>query len=432
MSAIQQMFLVEIPRSVVLPTPSNFWARYGYGGSAHCIYNSAIDSNLNIYLSGEETSGSLGIGFLIKISPDGVLLWDRKLTDNTSSAIAAGGITFDSTGNVYIAWAGNASHDFYLSKFNSSGTQLWQRTVSIGAYAYVVGQACAVDSSDNIYAMWSDGTSTALLKWNSGGTLQWQKNLSGGTTFGTSAGGGLYIDKSTDMLHLTATLSSDGTYYGCLIKLNSSGTIQWQRKYIGPGISFAGMGKANVDGSGNVYVSSWNSAIPAIIFIAKYNTSGTIQWQRNITIRGGSYVALTLGTDGFLYFVSQASDYAINSGDGAFYLAKYDTSGALQWERAFDGTGNQNSFIIVASTDHFVAAGQDAASGNCIMLCVKNDGSGTGTYGAMTYKSVTIGDSAGTWTDSAGIVAVGTPSYTEQAGAITINSGTGTWTKTNM
>ena len=128
-----------------------------------------------------------------------------------------------------------------------------------------------------------------------------------------------------------------------IAKYNSSGTIQWQRKIVGDGSdSDYGRGIA-LDSSDNVYITGKIHNLSGGIgvgslFLAKYNSSGTIQWQNRLntdTNQGAEGYGMAIDSSGNIY----VAGYDQVSND--MLIAKYDTSGTIQWQRRLGGTGAQ-------------------------------------------------------------------------------------------
>ena len=145
-------------------------------------------------------------------------------------------------------------------------------------------------------------------------------------------GYGIAVDSSGNCYVTGYTASAGAGNNDVLItKYNTSGTIQWQRTLGGTGADY-GYGIA-VDSSGNCYVAGLTNSAGAgstDVLITKYNTSGTIQWQR---ILGGSGTDISYGiavdSSGNCY----VTGYTDSAGAGAqdVLITKYDTSGTIQW-----------------------------------------------------------------------------------------------------
>jgi hypothetical protein len=122
------------------------------------------------------------------------LPWQNQLNNGTDSFAAANGV-IDSGSNYIVVGnmntPGTPTNPFrvWLIKFNSSGTVQWQKTVNAGSTgSYLTG--VAVDNSDNIYCV---GKSTFFnangdmysTKFNSSGVVQYQQYIgdTGSTVF---------------------------------------------------------------------------------------------------------------------------------------------------------------------------------------------------------------------------------------------------------
>ena len=138
-----------------------------------------------------------------------------------------------------------------------------------------------------------------------------------------------------------------------------------------------------VDTSGNVYCTGfqYNSAGHPIAFVAKYNTSGVIQWQRSLT------------------------DTYTSPGDYGRCIA-VDTSGNVYCTgQQLNSAGYTIAFVFTAPTD----------------------GTLTGTYstslGGLTYAAGSLTDAAGALTDAAGSLTDAADTLTDAAGALTDAAG---------
>ncbi len=285
------------------------------------------------------------------------LLWTRQF--GTTKIDAGLGVAVDSAGNVYITgWTEGSlfgpsagRHDAFLAKYDSSGTRLWTR--QIGTSNSDFSRAIAVDGEGNAYITGSNaggfggpgfgGNDVFLAKYDASGTPLWARQI------GTSEkddGVGVAVD-GVGSAYITGYTSGSlgGTSAGhadaFLAKYDASGTLLWTRQL---GTSDTDRGHAvAVDGTGNVYITglTWGRLVwPTFgivdVFLAKYDTSGTLLWTRQT----GSPVTdepygLAVDNAGNAYITGDTlgSFGGPNAGLTDIFLVKYDTSGTLLWTR---------------------------------------------------------------------------------------------------
>ena len=189
--------------------------------------------------------------------------------------------------------AGVASGPVSLSNlYGKSNESFWYATFGSTVVNFLI---LGTDSSGNIYA----SATSAVFKWDRDGALIWARNVSG-----PFINGG-WIDASGNVYLAGAYYSSN--YYGWLAKLDASGTLQWQRSLNGSGQDL--WYNAAVYASGNVYVAGYSTSSGgsgnADALIAKYNSAGTLLWQRSIGGSGNEYVSqMALSPDGSLLVLS--------------------------------------------------------------------------------------------------------------------------------
>ena len=179
--------------------------------------------------------------------------WDREiLNSNTSGNNQVGvyKINCDSSSNVYLAgyYQDDASVSVYngwLVKLDTSGTIVWSKRIYWGTASwYTQGTDVAIDSSGNCYLICTtkksatDGTGAiSISKWNSAGTIQWQRIL------GTTNNCGIYgnrinLDGNGDLI-ITGAFYSQSSYnpdYGTrmVIKLPADGSKTGTYTWYGP------------------------------------------------------------------------------------------------------------------------------------------------------------------------------------------------------
>ena len=344
-----------------------------------------------------------------------------------------GPVAVDSAGDIIVCGftqsVGAGGWDFLTVKYDSSGTLQWSR--ALGGSGIDQAQGVAVDSSDNIIVVGitnSDGAGSndfLIAKYNSSGVLQWDKTLGGS---GSELSYGIAID-SFDNIIVCGYTGSDGAGGNdfLIAKYNSSGTLQWDRTLGGSGndLGYA----VAVDPSDNIIVcglTQSDGAGGSDALIAKYNSSGTLQWDRTL---GGA-------ADDSLYDVAiDSSDNIIVGGFTASagggldtgLLAKYNSSGVLQWDKVLGGTGyDYIRGVTVDSSDNIIVCGatnSDGAGGyDALIAKLPSDGSGDGTYGSLTYGDASLTDAAAVLTDAPAVLTDAAAVLTDAAAVLTDQS----------
>ena len=396
-------------------------------------YGIALDSSGNIFTCG---FGYDGTGdnriVLAKYNNSGNLQWQRTLNSTITDTDQSYALATDTSGNVYVvgyaAVSGGGVYDLFIAKYNTSGTIQWQRKLAAGSSSYEVAYGVATDSSDNVYVTGFTGVSNSeellIVKYNSSGTIQWQRKLSGASS---DYGYAIATDSSSNV-YAVGTTDVSGNYDLQIVKYNSSGTIQWQRKLVGTGSSAeVGRGIA-VDSSGNVYIcGQTDSGISTSdILVAKYDTSGAIQWQRRLGSSTNDDVGNSIAVD------SSGNVYICGDTDTpvGIQIAKYNTSGTLQWQRSLNYTSvsSRGRGIAVDTSGNFYISGQtyQGGAGRFITAKLPTDGTMTGTYGGFIYASSsltgatpTLTSSASSLTDSSTSLTGSTPTLEDAAGPFT-------------
>ncbi|KKK84489.1 hypothetical protein LCGC14_2782830, partial [marine sediment metagenome] len=252
----------------------------------------------------------------------------------------------------------------WISQLGTSGSD----------YSYAV----AVDSNGNAYISGKtdgslDGNSAGLTdaflaKYDSSGASVWIRQLGTSThdvseSVAVDSAGNTYISGWT-------WGSLDGNNAGLtdafLAKYDSSGTWQWTRQ-LGTASNDYSKSVA-IDSNDNVYISGHtegsldgNSAGSADAFLAKYNSSGVWQWTRQLgTSEWDASRSVAVDSNGNAYIsgYTEGSLDGNNVGLDDAFLAKYDSSGVWLWTRQLGTEWDDKSYsVAVDSADNAYISG---------------------------------------------------------------------------
>ncbi|MBD2692079.1 SBBP repeat-containing protein [Anabaena catenula] len=230
-------------------------------------------------------------------------------------------------------------------------TEQWKRQLgtSNNDYTYDV----ANDQNGNIYLTGSTegnlgGTNVGgydawVAKYNSSGTLQWKKQLG---TVNNDEAYNIAIDSNSNVYltgYTTGNLSGTnvGEYDAWVAKYDTSGTLQWKQQ-IGTPSYDSSMGIA-IDSNSNFYLTGYTygnlggtNAGSYDAWVAKYNSSGTLQWKQQLGTSGddSTYgIAVDVNSNIYLTGYTQGNLGGTNAGDYDAWVAKYNNSGTLQWKQ---------------------------------------------------------------------------------------------------
>jgi hypothetical protein len=372
--------------------------------------DAAVDSSGNLYVTGlTENSTNKNI-LLAKVSDGGSLTYQKYL-GIYGQKNSPGGIALDSTGAPYLVGTIGTNYDLLLTKYSALGSQQWGRKISgDGGGGYDI----AFDGSDNIYVVGQNGSIGSydglIAKYNSSGTLQWQRTLGYASTL-----------DAINAIAVTSTgaiyIAGSNTNGGFVAKYNTSGTIQWQREIVDAyGCELDGIA---LDSSENAYAVGYTdlgNLTPRLI-LAKYNSSGTLQWQKKISSSGSSDV------EGHCIAVdSSGNSYVGGAAVGNMLLAKFNSSGTQSWQRTitYDSVGSEALGICLNSDASILYVAGDCNSKYInIFAKLPVDGSLTGSYtldgntvtyatSSYTVATSTLTEQAATMTDAASSLTNGT------------------------
>lgn len=392
-----------------------------------------FNSSGNIFGAGATAGSPNTDAFLSRFAADGTVSAKKALSGSSYEMFK--NVVVDSSGNIhafgYNIPTGVGQGQALVMKLNSSYGITWQKKFEFSANPNDEDFASGgIDSSGNVYftSGYYDGSRRQGMAFqlNSSGTVNWAVRLSSGRDTNTRYS---YVDSSGNS-YITLTDSynpSVGSYRQVTIKLDGTGAITWQRTiYRAPANENVNAGEGQsiyADSSGNVYVVGRCQYLSSNGgFVAKYNSSGTLQWNVELGSSGVSVSleGITADSSGNVYVTgtNQSSDRVL--------IFKFNSSGSLQWQRQLYWSGgagvSTRGLGINVSGDFVYVSGQIYSSPDGALVAkLKTDGSGTGTVGNWTYAASTFSTSASTLTEAAaGFTASTLTQYTTADTSLTL------------
>ncbi len=381
------------------------------GGIINVGYFSSFISFDGLYLF----SNGVTDGYIVKTANDGTYQW--ALNFGGSSDDRALGVCTDSQNNCYVTgyFSGTAKfgnftlnslgqQDVFILKVDASGTILW--VTQGGGNGNDIGNGICDDHNGGIIVtgQFRDtaqfGTATFMsmpdplttipstdiftAKLNNSGTFIWAKQGAGkytdrGIEVSCDLNGNAYVTGQFSDTIQFDIIHNNNLYNAIfLIKYDASGNEQWFNK-IGAG-SISLVRSIKVDLNADFYVSgecgqntiffgtpniTISNPYPTRVFVAKYNSSGAVQWANAL----GSTNTLTAGDMAIddssnVYvignFQCKMNELSTLYGDGTFnsvgykdvYTARFSSTGVLEWGRQCGGPADDagNGIALTGNT----------------------------------------------------------------------------------
>ena len=403
------------PSGSVTPVAPAWLATFGdaasSGGGSDSPYGTYVDSSGNVYIVGEAVAASTQNFEVSKYNAAGVIQWQYRYGSSSGLAYA---IAADSSGDLYVS--GEVGGTPRLYKLNSSGAIQWQKSLNSPDGP----RGIQVKSNGNIILQFNGSTPYPMIaELNStGSTVNWVRQTSAS---GQSSPYNCVVVASSGNIYVAGSESAGGSSANWrVIKYDSSGTIQWKRRTTYNNNSSYVSGIA-IDSSENVYITGTTAGTPNAA-LHKLDSSGNFQWA--VTFANVSGGKVQVDSTGSYVYVTGVNNYAQ-------FIAKFNSSGTVQYQRTmtltYSGNVQTNSYSNIVVTSDFMytaIAGYlyGGPGGNEYLIeKLPLDGSKTGTYtvGILTAAYAASSITLGTWSDN-----WTTASYTDTAGSLS-TSGTG-------
>jgi len=362
------------------------------GGSHEDIGHAIIQTTDDGYVVAGSTrsdngnvTGNNGIHdfWVVKLDINGALIWQNSFggSDNdfayaVSQTADGGYIVAGSTSSIDGDVTGNqGQYDYWVVKLDADGNLMWQKTLG-GTHndeAYSIKQTTDGGYIVAGYTASTDGDVTGnhgvtdywIVKLDDSGNLVWQKSLGGPASDLancvqlTSDGG--YIVTGSSSSNSGDVTFNHGFSDNWVVKLDSAGTIIWQKALGGSNQDFGNAIEQTADGgyisigntrSNDGQITGWHGGLD--VWVTKQDANGDLVWQKSLggTLDDGGYSIKQTPDHGFIaagFSTSNDGDVTGNHGFEDFWVVKLTSDvGAVNTYYADmdgDGYGDPNNTI---------------------------------------------------------------------------------------
>ena len=302
----------------------------GSGNAEDKAFGIAVDAVGNIYVTGYSTSPGYNTDIVtIKYSSTGAQLWTKLYNGHDNQTDKAFGIAVDAVSNVYVTGyteSENSQEDIIVLKYNSSSGQLvWNRRYDGPKHRDDEATCIATDASGNIYTAGfitsgNNNTNSILLKYNSSGSLVWDRMYNNGGHSEDKAFG-IAIDADAGSIYITGQAGDHNTDY-ITIKYNPNGGRQWVSSYDGTGHGDDVANSITLLANGNVVVTgkSWGVNNNDDFATVKYNASNGHEqqvWRYSFAVNSEDVATdVAASLQGGRVYVTGYSELIIDAQDG--------------------------------------------------------------------------------------------------------------------
>ncbi len=293
----------------------------------------------------------------------------------------------------YTTSFGAGGYDIHILKLDSNENLVWQKTFGGGLddFAFSIQQ-----TTDGGYIVagytFSFGVAgdAYVLKLNPSGELQWQKTF-GGNGFDTVNS----VKQTTNGGYIVAGFTNSfgaGGYDVYILKLDSDENLVWQKTFGGNGDDYAWPVKQTTDGGYIVagYTTSFGTG-NLDVYILKLNSDGSLAWQKTFGRNGDDWAnSVQETTDGGYIVAGGTTPFGASGYD--VYVLKLNSDGSLAWQKTFGGSDYDVAYAVQETTDGgYIVAGCTWSFGtggsDAYILKLNSDGSleWQKTFGGNSY-----------------------------------------------
>jgi len=263
---------------------------------------------------------------------------------------------------------GAGDPDFWILKLQSNGDVTWQKTY--GDSDWDISNAI-IETSDISYivvgmtqSFGAGGFDVWILNLDQNGNILWQR------TYGGSSSDWAYsVQQTSDGEYIIGGYTSSfgiGKIDLWILKITDTGNISWQKTYGGSEDDFISSVQQSSDEGYIVtgYTKSFG-AEASDIWVLKLESNGDVSWQKTYGRRDYEDFNSSIQETSDGGYILTGYTYLNSLGEGHIWVSKFNSNGAVMWEKTyegndkdypysiqqtFDATGNDTGYIIASHT----------------------------------------------------------------------------------
>jgi hypothetical protein len=387
-------------------------------------------------------------GYVVKYTAAGQILWAEQVVGNATNTLFEvkgisvssasvfitghykGTLTFGST----VITNTTAVSDAFIACYDLAGNFLWvktkfTRTVSDeitaasisagtdGSAVFTGKYKGTVVSSDHQDTIISTNNALYLMKFNASGTYLWLKSSKNKNTGSRAEATDLWQD-TNGSIFLTGNAGdtvfvqqdsinfASGTSGIFISKFTSNGKLQWIKK---GNVAHANSIELEKDqkyfllggdykNNNKLGGTTLTAAASYGAYVARYDTSGVLQWVKTLTVPAADSAAVVFGVSGDIYGnVYATGNFGKKTSTGAvltagtksitaqpgftFFVAKYKQDGTPQWLQSYaDGTTDTGNDIVAYDSSQVFITGYFNTSMRIDSTVVENSSVGLNSF----------------------------------------------------
>lgn len=222
-------------------------------------------------------------------------------------------------------------------------------------------------------------TVSSFLTAQTAPAIEWGKSLGGNyielspDIYQTSDGG--YITAGASNSQNGDVTGNHGSLDYWVVKLESNGNIQWQKSFGGTADDQAHSVRQTADG-GYIVAGSTESTNGQVTgnhgnndyWVIKLDASGSLEWQKTLGGSSNDIARSVRQTSDGGYIVAGSSsssngDISGNHGGSDYWIVKLTSTGNIQWEKSLGGNNSDDASSIAQTTDNgYIIAGTSSSN----------------------------------------------------------------------